>query len=106
MGPQNASTRSALNGIADCFRSRSGGTLSGCRFPHSGRKRRTAIYARDELLKSAMLLILGFLLLAHLSLGASQEVEVRLVNDGLQVSAPGLHFLTGKPLEQLRSGLS
>jgi hypothetical protein len=37
---------------------------------------------------------------------ASQEVEVRLVNDRLQVSAPGLHFLAGKPLEQLRNGSS
>lgn len=35
---------------------------------------------------------------------ASQEIQVRLVNDKLQVSAPGLHFLTGKPLEQLRNG--
>lgn len=37
---------------------------------------------------------------------ASQDVEVRLIADRLQVTAPGLHFLTGKPLEQLRNGAS
>lgn len=46
------------------------------------------------------------LLLAHASFAASQEVEVRLVNDHIQVSAPGLHFITGKPLDQLRNGAS
>jgi hypothetical protein len=45
-------------------------------------------------------------LAAHGAVAASQDVEVRLVNDRLQVSAPGLHFLAGKPLEQLRNGLS
>ncbi|MBC7925591.1 MAG: hypothetical protein H7039_08035 [Bryobacteraceae bacterium] len=42
---------------------------------------------------------------AHL-FAASQEVQVRLSSDRLQMSAPGLHFLTGKPLEQLRNGAS
>jgi len=32
------------------------------------------------------------------------DVDVRLASERLQVSAPGLHFLSGKPLEQLRHG--
>jgi hypothetical protein len=51
--------------------------------------------------------VLVLLLIAsHCLAAASQEVEVRLLNDRLQVSAPGLHFLTGKPLEQLKNGAS
>jgi len=46
------------------------------------------------------------LLLADASFAASQEVEVRLINDRIQVSAAGLHFLAGKPLTQLRNGAS
>jgi hypothetical protein len=35
-----------------------------------------------------------------------QEVAVRMAGDQLRVSAPKLHFLTGKPLESLRNGAS
>ena len=55
---------------------------------------------------ASLLLLSGFLLISQASLGASQEVDLRVVNDHLQVSAPGLHFLAGKPLEQLRNGAS
>jgi hypothetical protein len=34
----------------------------------------------------------------------AQEVSVRVSGDQLQVAAPGLNFLTGKPLERLRNG--
>jgi hypothetical protein len=36
----------------------------------------------------------------------AQEIVVRLAEDHLRVSAPKLHFLTGKPLESLRNGAS
>ena len=55
---------------------------------------------------ASLVLLSGFLLISQASLGASQEVDLRIVNDHLQVSAPGLHFLAGKPLEQLRNGAS
>jgi len=57
-------------------------------------------------LAASLVLLSGFLLISQASLGASQEVDLRIVSDHLQVSAPGLHFLTGKPLEQLRNGAS
>jgi hypothetical protein len=34
----------------------------------------------------------------------AQEVSVRVSGDQLQVAAPNLHFLTGKPLQRLRNG--
>lgn len=55
---------------------------------------------------ASLILLSGFLLISQASLGASQEVDLRIVNDHLQVSAPGLHFLAGKSLEQLRNGAS
>ncbi|HYP12465.1 MAG TPA: hypothetical protein VEQ63_00960, partial [Bryobacteraceae bacterium] len=36
----------------------------------------------------------------------AQELVIRSTPDLLQVSAPKLHFLTGKPLERLKSGNS
>ncbi len=57
--------------------------------------------ARNSFPALALLLVASPYLAA-----ASQEVEVRLINDRIQVAAPGLHFLTGKPLEQLRNGAS
>jgi hypothetical protein len=49
--------------------------------------------------------VAAFLLAAAAS-GLAQEVQVRLINDRLLFSAPGLHFISGKPLEQLRNGNS
>jgi hypothetical protein len=47
--------------------------------------------------------ILGGCLLAGLPLWA-QSLLVRLTNDHLRVSAPGLRFVAGKPLERLHDG--
>jgi hypothetical protein len=36
----------------------------------------------------------------------AQDVLVRLSGEHLRVSAPGFHFITGKPLENLKNGLT
>jgi hypothetical protein len=37
---------------------------------------------------------------------SAQDLSVRLAGDQLRISAPKLHFLIGKPLENLRNGAS
>jgi hypothetical protein len=40
------------------------------------------------------------------SVSAAEPLEVKYDGDNLHVSAPSLHFLTGKPLERLKDGAS
>ena len=40
------------------------------------------------------------------SVRAAESLEVKYDGDNLHVSAPGLHFLIGKPLERLKDGAS
>lgn len=49
---------------------------------------------------------LAWIFFAGCAIAHAEDVQVRLVNDRLQLSAPRLRFVTGKPLEQLRNGSS
>src|ERR1700722_14091477 len=52
--------------------------------------------------RSLLLASLGIPLLSRLGRATEPLLQVSFDGDNLHVAAPGLHFLTGKPLERLR----
>jgi hypothetical protein len=63
-----------------------------------------ALTARDTGIsrRSWLLAGLGIPLLSRLGRATEPSLQVSFDGDNLHVAAPGLHFLTGKPLERLR----
>jgi len=64
-----------------------------------------ALFARDIRISRRSWLLAG-LAIPLSRAWADDSFEVSFDGDNLHVAAPGLHFLTGKPLSRLKDGLT
>jgi len=74
--------------------------LNGANIPSRGRQKAGGISRRSWLLASIAVGV------SRARGDASPRLDVLWDGDDLRVSVPGLHFLTGKPLERLHDGVS